>query len=388
MKPTVRLKNSLKEFKKYLMHILCSVLMLASFQTQAYKCDYSPFFHDNLTIPVIGSGMSTVGEDVPVGQVLYSTTFLRAVREISRTCQEEPNDDMATLPKVNLYSMVEAISMPAGTPITQNDKSIFPTNVPGVGVSFDLNVLPVNGSKFPAYWEKDVLPGSFSEAIKPLTIVRLNIIKTGKISPGTHQILGSSFPTFQIIVGSKYPYVFEQPFVTLSFSGATTMYTKTCQLATSVVDVNLGTHQRSDFTGVGSTGPWESFDILLKDCPAFVGYGTYLYDEDKQLTFGSNTENQVGITFNSIHGVVANNPLLANLESGPDSATGIGIELAERNSANSLKLDGTASFPLKNLPTIDGSDYVIPLKARYVQYEDSVKAGKANGAAVFTITYQ
>lgn len=388
MKTTVCLKKYINIFHKYLIQICCSILMLVSFQTQAYKCDYSPFFHDNLTIPVIGSGMSTVGEDVPVGQVLYTTTFLRSVREISRDCQVEPNDDVATLPKVNLYSMVEAISMPSGAPVTQNDKSVFPTNVPGVGVSFDLNVLPINGSKFPAYWESNTQPGPFDEVVRPLTIVKLNLIKTGPISPGTHQILGSSFPTFQIIVGSKYPYVFEQPFVTLSFSGATTMYTKTCQLATSVIDVNLGAHQRSDFTGVGKATPWQLFDIILKDCPAFVGYGNYIHDESSQSTFGMNTANQVGITFNSVHGGVSNNPLLAHIESGSDSAQGIGIEVSERNSGTSLNLDGTASFALQNLPVVDGSDYVIPLRARYVQYEDSVNAGKANGAVVFTITYQ
>ncbi|MNN53207.1 Fimbrial protein [compost metagenome] len=200
-------------------------------------------------------------------------------------------------------------------------------------------------------------------------------------------MLGSSFPTFQVSSGSKSPIVVEHIFATINFSGATTMYTKTCQLAKSVIDVELGTHQRSDFTGIGSNTEWENFDITLKDCPPFVGYNDYNYNEDTGILKGSNKANQATISFNSVHGVVESNPLLAKLERGPNSATGIGIELSERSAASSINLDGSGGFDLQNLPTQDGSSYVIPLKARYVQYESNVKAGIANGASVFTITY-
>ncbi|MBC3229311.1 fimbrial protein [Serratia fonticola] len=136
-----------------------------------------------------------------------------------------------------------------------------------------------------------------------------------------------------------------------------------------------------------SVTKWEDFDITLKDCPPFVGYGSYHYMEATDKTTGSSAPNQVAISFNSVHGVVEGNPLLAKLESGPNSAAGIGIELSKRDATSSINLDGSGGFDLDNLPTQDGSSYVIPLKARYVQYESNVKAGIANGATVFTITY-
>ncbi|MFV8867843.1 fimbrial protein [Serratia fonticola] len=387
MKTTARLLSWRRKYARPIGHFLSGSLALTVLQAQAVTCEFTKLFHENVTIPVVGPGMSTVGENAPIGKVLYAGQLWgKGYSTIYRCTITTPEPEKAVM---HTYNKVEVIATPSGVPTRSGDKDIFPTNVPGIGAIFYVSGSLFNNAAFPGVWEDTIAFswGTVGQGLGQLGTVNVELVKTGPIAAGTQQVLGSSFPTFQISSGSKSPFVVDHVFVTLNFSGATTMYTKTCQLAKSVIDVDLGTHQRSDFTGVGSVTKWEDFDITLKDCPPFVGYGEYYHMELTGDTFGSSEPNQVAISFNSVHGVVENNSLLAKLESGPNSAAGIGIELSERNATSSINLDGTGGFNLQNLPTQDGSSYVIPLKARYVQYETNVKAGIANGATVFTITY-
>lgn len=385
MKTTARLLSRLTEYARPIGQFLSGSLVLAALQAQAVTCEFTKLFHENVTIPVVGPGMSTVGEDVPVGKVLYASRFMSKGYSTGYACTVTDMEQSM----MNAYNRVEVIATPSGAPTRSGGKDIFPTNVPGIGAIFYISGSLYKNAAFPGVWERtfEIGWGTMTQGLGQLGQVDVELIKTGPIATGTQQVLGSSFPTFQITSGSKSPFVVEHVFVTLNFSGATTMYTKTCQLAKSVIDVELGTHQRAEFTGIGSVTQWEDFDITLKDCPPFVGYSDYTFTERTGVLKGSNETNQVAISFNSVHGVVESNPLLAKLESGPNSASGIGIELSERNATSAINLDGSGGFDLQNLPTQDGSSYVIPLKARYVQYETNVKAGIANGAAVFTITY-
>ncbi|WP_025123637.1 fimbrial protein [Serratia sp. H1w] len=385
MKTTTRLLSGLRKYARPISQFLNGSLALAVLQTQAVTCEFTNLFNENLTFPVVGPGMSTVGEDVPVGKVLYASRFWSKGYSTSYECSITNAERLM----MNTYNKVEVIATPSGVPARSGDKDIFPTNVPGIGAIFYISGSLFDNAVFPGIWERtfEIGWGTMTQGLGQVSSVNVELVKTGPIAAGTQQVLGSSFPTFQVSSGSKSPFVVEHVFVTLNFSGATTMYTKTCQLAKSVIDVELGTHQRAEFTGIGSVTQWEDFDITLKDCPPFVGYGDYTFTERTGALKGSNEANQVAISFNSVHGVVESNPLLAKLESRPGSASGIGIELSERNAASSIKLDGSGGFDLQNLPTQDGSSYVIPLKARYVQYESNMTAGLANGAAVFTITY-
>ena len=391
MKIPMRLMSRLRLSLRTLGHMACSILALTALEAQAYTCGFDNIFTDNMTIPVIGSGLSTIGEDVPVGQIIYTARFNANLRTTNYYCTVTAEEVAAGHEPVTAryYSKIDTVTTPSGAPTISGDTAIYPTNVPGIGAIFSLVGSPGDSKKFPAIWESDlhVNLGTIRQNVGQIGRINLQLIKTGPISPGTHQVLASSFPTFHVTSGSTLPIVFDHTFVTINFSGAMTMYARTCQLATSVVDVSLGTHTRGEFTGVGSATPWTEFDITLRDCPAFVGYGNYAYNEATAVTTGKGTANKVAILFNSVHGIVDNNPLLAKLESGPDSAQGIGIEVSERNSTTSLSFDGSGGFNLQNLPTVEGEGYVIPLKARYVQYESEVKAGVANGAAVFTITY-
>ncbi|VFS59526.1 Type-1A pilin [Leminorella grimontii] len=375
-----------------LCRLLSGALALVALQAQAVNCEFTSLFTENLTIPVIGPGLSTVGEDAPIGKVIYSAQFMGTSRNTSYECTITVEDLEAGQGQqlMNVYNKIETIATPSGAPTQSGDKSVYPTNVPGVGAVFYMTGSVFNNAQYPAIWEREfqIGYGTTTQGLGQVSIVKIELIKTGPIPAGTQLVLGSSFPTFQISSGSKSPIATDRVFVTVNFSGAITAHTKTCQLATPVIDVSLGLHQRASFTGVGSATEWKGFEITLKDCPPFYGYGQYRYTESSGLTTGTSSANRVALAFNSAHGVVENNPLLAKLESGPNSAEGIGIEVSEGGVDNPINLDGTGGFDLQNLLTDDGATYVIPLKARYVQYDTNVKAGIANGAVVFTITYQ
>ena len=369
---------------------------LISPSVKAYTCEFTDLFTRNETREILGLNISTVGEDVPVGKVLYRTEVSRDLIRSGYYCGIKSPSDLPAVedpdPYYNVYNILEVASIPSGAPTNSGGRDIFPTNVPGIGVTFAISGALYESTQFPAEWRNEkisIIWGAVVQGFGVLSTVTIELVKTGPIPPGTQQVMGSSFPTFRVRAGSTHPQVIENTFLNLSFGGTTTMFTKTCQLATANIDVDLGKHEVQTFDGVGSGSPWKDFDIVLKDCPPFYGYGDYRYKDwtTPQLT-GANTPNDVAISFRSANGVVDGNPNLAKLKEGPGTAAGVGIEVAQRTLSTSIPLDGTGGFTLENLPKEENTTYTIPLKARYVQSEPTVQAGLANGAVEFTITYQ
>lgn len=379
-----------------LLSLIFLMAVVSSAANAAIECGYTEVFTKNESRALVGLNISTVGEDVPVGKILYtSKQVLGGISSSGYYCGIKdvndipgPNDPE---PYMDVYNIVEVVSTPSGAPNRTGGKDIFPTNVPGIGVTFTISGALYKQTQFPALWQNRVSLGwgTMTQSFGLLGEVIIELVKTGPIPPGTQQIVGSSFPGFRIRAGSTHPYAADNTFVNLNFEGTTTVYTKTCQLATANINVDLGKHDITSFDGVGSGSPWKDFDIILKDCPPFYGYGNYkeMYFNDPPLS-GANTPNDVAISFRSANGVVDGNPNLAKLKEGPGTAAGVGIEVAQRTLSTSIPLDGTGGFTLENLPKEENTTYTIPLKARYVQSEPTVQAGLANGAVEFTITYQ
>ncbi|HBC5610394.1 TPA: type 1 fimbrial protein [Klebsiella oxytoca] len=358
-------------------------------QAQALHCEFTELYTDNISIPVVGLGISTAGEDVPVGKILYRQDYRSASRTTSFACTVELEDIASGPYTMNAYTKTEVISAPSGPAVRSGGKDIFPTNVSGIGAIFYLSGIEVDYTSFPHIWERSqsIGYGTLTQGMGQFWKVTVELIKTGPIAGGTQQVDGSSFPTFQITSGSNSPFIVNNVFVNLNFVGSTMIHTKTCQLATSNIDVNLDNHAVGDFTSPGTVTEWKDFDIVLQGCPPFYGYGNYTYTENTDKLTGSNAENVVSITFKSANGVIEGNPSLAKLDSGANAATGVGIELSQRNISGSIPLDGSGGFNLTNLTQQDNATYTIPLKARYVQSDTNVTAGPANGSVIFTITY-
>ncbi|QPF30580.1 type 1 fimbrial protein (plasmid) [Klebsiella sp. BDA134-6] len=332
-------------------------------------------------VPVLGNGLSTVGEDLPIGGIIYSSSIFKSRGQyIQYTCNE--------FVTAMIYRNLEVVTMPLGPPVISGGEAIYPTNVTGVGVSFSIWSFNNTATTFPDYWEGDYTVGQgLILNINPSQQVAYKLIKTGPVDKtGIQKISASSFPTFRIRLGAKTPVADEKNVLTIQFQGDITLHTKTCQISAPQIDVDLGSHEVNGFTGPGTVTPWKKFDIRLVDCPPFYGYG--FYDMWMNDLHSETVPNKVALTFNSAYGTVSNNTKLAKIESGPNAASGVGIELSQADDSTSISLDGSSGFELKNLNTNDNNTYVIPMQARYVQYESEVKAGLAKGAVVFTVTYQ
>lgn len=359
---------------------------------RAATCGFTELFYEDFSTPILGPAISTVGEDVPVGKVLYKSRYQANTRVTAYACTFTVEDLEAGFKSpMNTYTKYEVISTPSGPATRAGGRDVFPTNVPGIGAVITLMTASGYISEYPGLWEYTTSPigwGTMTQGLGQFSYIDLELIKTGPIPPGTQQVIGAALPTFQVTSGSKLPFTASHVFATINFGGNTTMYTKTCQLATPDIDVDLGQHPVTDFNGPGTVTGWKNFDIVLRDCPPFYGYGNYTYREFSGETINKSTDNEVNIRFVSANGTIDGNPLLAKINQEISAARGVGIELSQRESSESIALDGSGGLPLLNLSKDDNATYTIPLKARYVQTESVVGAGKANGSVVFTITYQ
>lgn len=361
---------------------------LFSVQAQALECGFDKIFTETVSIPVIGPGIATAGEDVPVGQILYRQTFNASPRTTKWSCTVEESDVSGAPYAMNVYTRTEVASTPSGPPSRTGTDDIFPTNIPGIGAVIRISNSG-NFSSFPGTWENtsSITYGTTSMGLNQILRGEIRFIKTGPIASGVQQIQAASLPTFRVVSGSNSPFVMSNVFINLNFTGTTTVHTKTCQLATSDIQVNLGSHEVSGFNSPGKVTEWKDFDIVLQGCPPFYGYGNYTLSESSGRLTGSSTDNVASIVFRSASGVVDGNASLAKLDNGVGAATGVGIELSRRDISGSIAMDGSGGFNLPNLPKEDNATYTIPLKARYVQTDTTVKPGPANGSVVFTITY-
>lgn len=367
--------------------LLALTVSLFSVQAQALECGFEKIFTETISIPVIGPGIATAGEDVPVGKVLYRQAFNASARTTGFACTVNTSDVSGPY-KMNTYTTTEVTSTPSGPPVRNGIDDVFPTNIPGIGVVITI-INSTFSSSFPASWEytTSINYGTTSMGLGQFSRGEIEFIKTGPIAPGVQQIQAASLPTFRVVSGSNSPFVMSNVFINLNFTGTTTVHTKTCQLATSDIQVNLGSHEVSGFDSPGKSTEWKNFDIILQGCPPFYGYGDYTFSESSGRLTGSSTDNVASIVFRSANGVVEGNPSLAKLDDGVRAATGVGIELSRRDISGSIAMDGSGGFNLPNLPKEDNATYTIPLKARYVQTDTTVKPGPANGSVVFTITY-
>ncbi|CDL85282.1 fimbrial protein [Xenorhabdus szentirmaii] len=147
-------------------------------------------------------------------------------------------------------------------------------------------------------------------------------------------------------------------------TGTLTIKEPTC----TVIDpppVDMKSHGINEFTGKGSGTRWEDASIVLTKCQ----YAPSL-----------------SISISPVNG--ANNPKegIMEIDSSGDAAKGIGIQLRYDLTGNSFVEFGKKHKLNKSISA--GSGIKIPLSARYIQTEDSVSPGKANGRVTYTISYK
>lgn len=328
------------------------------------------------TMQLLG-GSITVGRDVPLGAEVYRQTFqVPASTVITCTVASANIQRVRTLPVTPL-----PLSSWAGSPWGGH---VYQTGVPGIGVAvwnagtampFTQNYGNCGGGTANCNWT----------GVQSSMAFDLSFIKIGDVSPGTIQ--GVSLPTMD----QKWVSTNTLDVQRVNVSGSLNVVSRTC--STPDVQVPMGMHMLSEFSGKNSFTPWKDFSIALNNCPAFNGY----YQDTGPRWLNDGTTNNLDSRKNNVLQVrldptrAAITPNLGIMSLNPSApgddpaATGVGLQVAD-NSGTPLPLATLRASGITPRPQ-EGASYTIPLKARYIQTEDSVTAGPANATATFTINY-
>lgn len=327
------------------------------------------------TQPLLGGNL-TVGRDVPLGAEIYRQTF-QAANSVRLSCS------------AGLYNIETRRGLPvkplalsswAGTPWAGN---VYQTGVPGIGIAiwYAGNALPFTGNGTNCGGGVNACVWN----IQGTLAFDISFIKIGEVSPGTIQ--GAQLPT----VDQRWQSSNNIELSRVNFSGAINIVSRTC--STPDVSVPMGTYRLNEFSGKNSFTPWKDFSIALNNCPAFHGYyqgtGPRWLSDGSSNNLDSRKNNVLQVRLDPTRAAITPNLGIMSLNPsapGEDpAATGVGLQVADSHGA---------PLPLATLRAsgitpraVEGASYTIPLKARYIQTEDSLTAGPANATATFTINY-
>ena len=365
---------------------LCLVTISKTVMAVTCTLDSASVFKtaSSVTMPLNLSTIS-VSNDIPDGTILYQQRYTPSYPSITVNC-----DNSATWFYLMSLTNAPALSSWTGTVISPEswvaswswDGYIYETGVPGIGLT-----LSMMSSRRPA-------PGSLGTncvASKSCTDtggearMYLALVKTGPITAGV--INAGNFPTFKVGLGREASNI---ELYTLNFAGSLNITLPTC--TTPDYNVSLGKWSIATFKSKGVTTPWVTANIILTNCGIFSGsnVSTSNYWSDNNTSSSSVMQwNTWTVSLSPVSSVLDSaNGIMSVDTSDPTAATGIGIQLSsgDTTSADSHVIDFSSS--LSGTFTADGASSVtIPLSARYIQTEDRVTAGKANGKLVYTVTY-
>ncbi|EAT6372294.1 type 1 fimbrial protein [Salmonella enterica] len=148
---------------------------------------------------------------------------------------------------------------------------------------------------------------------------------------------------------------------TIHFTGSITDQACNIDTGSQDMDVDLGNVSKSAINGsVGIKAAPTKFSLKLTSCPSTISGATVKFDGT------ADNDNQDLLMLDNEAGV----------------ATGVGIEIADKN-GSTIPLH-TASM---NYPLVEGENS-LDFIARYVSTKSSVTTGPANGTSQFTINYK
>lgn len=373
-------------FVSCVMFIMCSIQsslaatcsMNSSSETMGGVVAIAPLNYANIS----------VSNDMPDGTVLYSQRYRPMYGSATVTC-----DDEEIWYYVSTFtSTPQPLSSWSGTPLPGDgsvwepvDGKIYETGIPGIGVSYSL--FSSIHSPLPSHdTGTTCLRGISCTQLNYETSVFISLIKTGPLSPGI--INGANFPTMKLALGRQTSAV---DLFTLSFTGSINVTLPTC--TTPDLMVSLGKWTVGRFRGKGSVTPWVRSDIHLTNCGTFFGsplsYWDNVSNEHGVISRGELRNNKWSLTLTPINSVIDSaNGIMSVDTSLPDSATGVGIQISagDVSAADENIID--FSIPLGGTFPDDGRENItIPLSARYIQTNETVTTGLANGKLIYTISY-
>ncbi|WPS11049.1 fimbrial protein (plasmid) [Klebsiella aerogenes] len=321
----------------------------------------------NLTLPL--SGTISIPESTPVGSAIYRG-FVTDSRDqkVSVVCDKSAQfyDQTILNPQP---ALAEGWTPPAG-------ERVYKTSLQGVG----LHLFTPSGQMNP----NSACVNSIGCYYHPLSVWAYRLVKTGPISPGV--INGSSLPQLTQNFGQSGSMV---KIITLTPSGNVTITTPTC--VTPDVTVDMGSWDIKKFTGKNSTTDWRDASIQMINCQRFYGSNKYTsYNLAGQVTSVTQSSNYWTLQLTPQNGIINSSTGIMSIDSTPvNSANGLGIQLSYGTTASAgTDLVNFGLTKTSEIPTTGSTTITIPMAARYIQTENTVKPGKANGKITFTITYK
>lgn len=306
----------------------------------------------------ISPGSITVQRDVTVGQPftdwIYSNSGL-AYKNCNYDSQLQ-------------YNIENGIKSYNGrtSGLNYNGETVFNTNLAGVGFVIEGNAQIGSGAW--VGWqgilagtaEETVVKTSHNNGDRPAFTdqVRIRLIKTGNIQTGA---LSGNIGYFFAGVRETASWNTELP---ISFSGGQ-ITSVSCSVTTNPVNVTLGNHDKSEFSGVGTATAWQSFNIGLS----------------------CNQGAKINVRIDPSAGAVGSLTDVMKLDdaSSSSTATGIGVQLwFQPNGGSAVKFGQETYYWTSG----NGGAETVQLKARYYQTTQTITPGKANATATFTLTYK
>ncbi|HDU8612025.1 TPA: hypothetical protein RG697_003690 [Morganella morganii] len=348
------------------------------------------------------SGIVSIGEDAPIGTVIYSAEYTSQKLTGIVCSSEEVWPSTTTYIDLPVAAEINSAPLPVVPDITgPYGETVYKTNIPGIGVSVAIKTDGNSRGNIPYHFIRKSRPsspgvvgGGSNSGFK--TYIYVNLVKTGGYTSGT--VDGSLFPSIKItFTDPVYP---ETQFVgfpflmnTLNFSGQTQIITSTCNIITPHITVPLGSHDVSEFRGIGTYTEWKNASIELTGCKNFSP-GFYSATSATQKVTGSgtfsvgppDTRNRIYVVLSPVTGVISREQGIIALEPSNDTASGLGIQVGIDNNGTILPVPISSEYDL-DVPDDSNFTLRIPLFARYIQTDVPVKAGTANSALIYTINY-
>ncbi|WP_080406466.1 fimbrial protein [Burkholderia ubonensis] len=261
---------------------------------------------------------------------------------------------------VNCDSIIGEVFYAGTTGYGAGKYNAYPTPVAGVGIRIR------GGVNVGEWWPQSMIFNGTSGIFGAGSDFTVELVKTGNITaPG---ILSGE-------IGITYAMQHEKKIRSIVTNGAINIRPQvpTCDLLTRNVAVDLGKVSVGELKGIGSTSSPKSLEVRLKCSGGNPGTSTNMF---MTMTDSANPGNRSSTL---------------SLASG-STADGVGIQIL-RGSDNTLVSYGPDSAQTGNpnqwqVGNFGNVDVTVPFKVRYVRTSETVKVGKANGVATFTMSYQ
>lgn len=350
--------------------VFISVIAMLSCQVSIASCSLSGGSVFNASFNFIQTKI-TIGADMPNGTVISSQSSRPLVDLIAVKCTTA--GDISIVRKFANGSILT----PSGF-AGEFGGDVYKTNVPGVGFYMFSTGKPFNNGGVACRESKTCSRDSLS------FFVGLNIVKIGDVVPGS-VLRGSDLPCINMTMGQSDSMV---NVLNSCFTGTLAVENLTCNTPTDV-PVAMGTHEVRNFTGINSVSNWQDASIKLTQCPPFYG------SQASGWIYSDNTRDQVSSVLNSMTlTLTPTGPVLDATNgiiklSDDSTAAGVGIQLASGSSSgySLVNFSDSTQANITLLNNTSQSNVTIPLMARYIQTDQNIIPGTANGKVIYTINY-